>query len=277
MPRHLISTTILCSAIAVATPLAAQQASYCDEGYTVADTNQDNVISEDELTTARDSQFGAMDADGDGMISQQEYTDCMGSWSASSASEPASEEDFAEFDADQDDMVSAQEYMDQVENSSMGSADPGTMQSTSATGDTSASGNDATSGNSGEDGRVLILRRVLLVPQGYDDARVGQMNDDEISARAANRFVGSDGDGDSQLTREEWMSRAEQQQENIRGYMDRMFDRTDADKSGDISRQEYQDAGMKRWQAAQAEGQAQNREGSDTGAPVVIYRYPSTM
>lgn len=274
--KTLITTTVLCSAVALAVPAAAQNdaSGYCSEGYTAADRDQDDIVTESEAMAARESEFSAMDANQDESISRDEYSACMEGWAASSTVDPATDDDFANLDADDDGMVTAQEYMDVVEETAMSSTDEGTVQATSS----DASGSGTATGNSTADdeGRILLLRRLVLVPSGYEHDRIGSMNDEELATRASQRFETTDADGNNRLSTEEWKNAADAHMRNVAQLMDRSFDRMDADKSGDISRQEYRDDGIARWEASRDRA-GEDGEDTNAGAPVVYYRYPSTM
>lgn len=274
MPKLLLSTTFLCGSLIVAGPALAQTASYCDEGYKVADTNNDNMISQDELQAARDAEFEDMDLNGDGTVSRQEYSDCMGAWAANSAVEPADEDDLAEFDADGDGTVTVQEFMGGTEKAAAMQPTGDTTQQTSASTDTS--GTEAQGGNAVEP--IAVLRRIIIVPQAYDDDRVRSMSQDEMAARSAQRFVTTDADGDLKISREEWIDMGKDHINKVTTVLNREFDNVDKDKSGDVSRMEYYEHGLDQWNRAQLSAKDKaTMQGDETGAPVIYFRFPSTM
>lgn len=275
MLKHVISTTILCSSVALAVPALAQNASYCDEGYAAADTNNDNVLSEEEVSAVREKEFNDMDANGDGTVSREEYGTCMGAWAAESVAEPADEETFAAFDENEDGTLSADEFMGGVEETAMTQTDPGSMQATSS-GSDSASASDSAGSATDDEGRILILRRLVLVPRGFDANRYGSMSQDEIAARAAHRFGAADANGDQQLSAEEWSDANQSNMENIDSYIDRSFESVDADQSGDVTWQEYYDSGMEQLREARSRSESDG-SGSDGDPSAVKYRYPEPM
>lgn len=275
MLDKLLSTTVLCGSLIIAGSAVAQSttSSYCNEGYKPADTDGDNVISEEELTMVRDAEFDDMDADDDGIVSREEYSNCMDAWAANSVTEAADEQDLAEFDADGDGQISIDEFMAGIDETAAMQPEEGSTQQTAASGDATE---NAEGGNASEP--VTILRRVVIVPRTYDDSRLRSMSRDELAARSAQRFVTTDADGDRQISQEEWLNAAQDNMVKIKTVLDREFETFDTDGSGDVSRLEYYTHGLERWKQAQLTAEDKGTmQPEGPGAPIVYFRYPSTM
>ena len=270
MLKQSAATTLLLGATVLASPTFAQNAErpYCQAGYAVADTDGDGYISENELTAVRDAQFADLDADGDGAVTKEEFANCMTAWAPEEASDPADEQDLAEFDEDGDGSLSADEFMGGMQETAGMQIEPGSVQSTSATSDTASEGQNG-------DGQILLLRRLILVPSDYDDARMQEMSAEELAARSGYTFETTDADGNAAISVEEWKDRYN----TVRAQqvLDREFDSLDADASGDVSRLEYYSAGLKKWEQAQLTAEDKGMEENETGAPVVYFYYPSPM
>lgn len=283
-----LSTNFLAT-LAVGTGAALAQsgpASYCDEGYTIADTNDDGVVSQEELTTATEKEFGDFDRDGDGAISREEYTECRGAWSVDAATDTQGSGEFMkQFDTDADGRVEQAEYAETVETDYYARwadirgtqpRDTVLQQEETAT-DASGAGEGATSA---EDEKMMtVLRRIVFVPAGATPD-FGEMGREEMAARAALRFILLDTNRDRAITEEDWEN-ASTMKNDMSEVLNTEFDAVDADRSGGISREEYSASRQARWDQARQDAQASAESGdgseSDVGAPVVYYHYPQPM
>ena len=95
--------------------LTAGSPSYCDMPWVQVDGNSDGFVSQEEATGAIDTQFGAIDADGNGEITKTEYVDCKTRTGGQAAAESSrDEQNFAEADANKDSGIDRNEFRDQA-------------------------------------------------------------------------------------------------------------------------------------------------------------------
>jgi len=285
--RYLTTTIIAGVALGAAPALAQsgnQQADYCEQGFSLADTNQDDYVSAEESAAAVDWEFQGLDANGDGMISQSEWRDCRRAWMSAEAAEEGTSStmpevpNFSLVDEDGDGTLTQQEFMNAA-SSAYDEAMTGMTgtQSTSAEGSAATGETDMSASDAGEMAEpMLILRRMIVLPTVQDGDRMGQMGREEMANRAAMQFIILDTNRDRSIDAEEWDPQESTMQNDISEVLNMQFEEADTDASGDISREEYQASGERRMQEAERMAEEAG-ESSDAGAPVVYYRYPDTM
>ncbi|WP_375174404.1 hypothetical protein [Pseudooceanicola sp.] len=217
-----------------ATPqVTAGADSICKNGFVNSDSNGDGIISQDEVTAVRDQTFNALDADGNGELSRAEYVDCMnqsarsavGGDTPKSGGENAEIPDFAGLDTNGNGAVDTQEYM----------------------GATHDARQQAAAGDNPD--AILLLRRYVFVPAGFEDNDITSMSDEETASRSARQFRMFDDDQSGDISEEEW-SNASSMKNDISEVLNMEYDGLDADASGTISSQEFSDAGTEGWSSA---------------------------
>lgn len=283
MKRALFSTTLL-AGLGLSTAAFAQQDGYCSVGFLLADTDGDDAISLQEAGEASGMEYAELDANGDQMITQEEYLACAPVWAAMAStneSSPAAEMneaflertemadiEFTFVDSDDDGTITQDEFMSWMERTLDSASEPQNVQSTSASGsDDSATAEDEAS----ETDPLLLLRRIVLFPIA-PDADPMEMSREEMAARASQQFMYRDSNADQQLDRDEWMGSPEGP-DQVTEAMSKRFNTMDADKSGDVSKDEFADESMRSYKAMQAQQEASGGD-STADMPVVLYRYP---
>jgi Ca2+-binding EF-hand superfamily protein len=198
-------------------------------------------------------QQGGTQADGSQQSGQQQQS---AGWTARSQED---EQAFAQADRNRDEQLGTQEYGQAVGEAYSGMRRSGQQ----------PSGQQQT----GQDPQVLLLRQYVLVPTAeVSDARMREMSEDEIGARAGRAFDDMDRDGDGRITKEEW-----QQAERGAGQGDQRrepsFQSLDQDGSGGVSEEEYRQSSVQALSEAQQQGTGQTETAArDQGVPVIIYR-----
>lgn len=247
--RALATTALVTALVTVALgPRAAlaqddSPSSYCDRGFSLADTNRDDIITEEEVAAASDAEFDAIDADGDGTITPEEFAACRGAWlTHATAPDSALMDELAAIDRDRSGTASREEFV-------------------------------GAAVSEGELAPNMDLPQIVLNPPGGGEPRA--MPREEAANRAAMMFLLMDANRDETVDAKEW---AEQRSLNadIADIINMDFSATDVDASGDLTREEYQAGAQRRLEAARARAEAAG-EGSDVGAPVVYYVYPHPM
>jgi len=292
MTLRYLTTTIIAGVALGAVPALAQsgnqQADYCQQGFSMADTNQDDYVSAEEGATAADWEFQGLDANDDGMISQTEWLDCRRAWLSAEAAEEGTSStmpeipDMAMIDEDGDGVLTQEEFMNAAGDAydastmDMSGAASTSAEASSATGDAAASQeSDMAATDQQEEERMLLIRRMVFLPTQADRNRFGQMSREEMADRAAMQFIILDADADRTVDAKEW-AQQESLRNDISDVLNMQFEAADTDTSGDISREEYEAAEQSRMEQAQQMAEEQG-EASDVGAPVVYYTYPHVM
>jgi len=274
MTPKLLSTTLL-AGFALAGAALAQDSQdnperLCTEGFLEADTDADQAISPQEAAGTAEVEFAMIDANDDGTISQEEYLKCAGQWAenAASASMAMTNEEvlertemtdieFTHVDRDGDGTITQEEFMTWMEETHDAAME-----------EASAASADAT-----ERDPAMVLRRIILIPlaPGADPA---SMSREEMAARAAQQFILRDTDANQQLDRQEWSGEPDGT-DHVLTMLSKRFDVMDADRSGDVSRDEFVAEAMRTYKTAQA--RAPDPEDATADPPVVYYRYPHPM
>ncbi len=90
--------------------MAQDAASPCDQAYSMTDVNNDGYISKIEMTDYVEKQTSAMDADQSGSVNRDEYINCSLA-NATPGQASRTEEDMTAMDADGDEVISQEEFM----------------------------------------------------------------------------------------------------------------------------------------------------------------------
>lgn len=289
--RYLTTTIIAGVALGAAPALAQsdnQQADYCQQGFSLADTNQDDYISPEEASAAVDWEFSALDANDDGVISQTEWLDCRRAWLSAEAAEEGTSSTMPEIppmdlvDEDGDGVLTQEEFMSAAAEAhdaaamDVSGAASTSAETSSATGDAAEESDEESDMAAGDQQEQMILiPRIVFLPTEADQSRFGQMSREEMADRAAMQFIILDTDADRTVDAKEWAEQ-ESLKNDISDVLNMQFEAADTDDSGDISREEYEAAEQRRMEQAQQMAEEQG-EATDTGAPVVYYTYPHVM
>lgn len=251
-------------------PNSAIEDTLSREDVTVLDGNQDGRIDQGEFMGRADQEYSAR-------------------WSETGTDKEVRDADFAPVTPEDEGGVG--DTQAEASGGSQGGApaatqgDAQTAEAAKATGDSAGKGAQ----------QGLILRRIIFLPTG-DGRGPGDMSRDEVAQRSAQKFLLLDTDSNKAIEPDEGAEADDMSMEEknniVRAILhqnfNQEFDRIDADKSGDVSREEYAADAEGRWQAAkeramsgnaQASGDAQSSGSaqSDTGAPVVYFHYPHPM
>lgn len=288
MSFRLLTTTLIAS-MAFGVPAIAQSTtgpSYCEDGFTAADTNEDDMISSDELTAARATEFDELDANGDGEVSRTEYNDCHAQWSSAGSDgmmqSDRNADNMASVDTNADGSITPDEYMTAADEAYSASAGLSGSMNTSADSSAMSDSDDSAMSSGMDEEPSLVLRRLILIPMGSGsgDGTMSPMSRDEAAARAGRQFQQLDANQDSQIDSDEWAG-ASSLQTDWQDVMNREFDAADTDSSDSISREEYMAEGERRMQEAQQmsadAGDSSSDVSNNPSAPVVYYRYPHAM
>lgn len=282
MTRLLISSSLALllgggAAIATANAATDQTASYCGQGWTKVDANDNGFVTKSEAKQAGGVVFEEMDADGNGKVSKSEYTDCMQNWmqrwQQAAAKVERDEASFAEVDTDQDNQITTYEFVNGWRKAY-----------------------DIEKAGQAKDDRVPSVAAYTGYVTAPDDKK---MSEQDSASRAAAMFKNLDTDRSGTLSPEEWSA---PNPENIgRHTLDLNWETMDTNGDGFISSMEYdkardarfgeaqEQAGKAQEQAGAAQdqaGKAQDQAGdqqtsadvsasgsSATGVPVYLYRF----
>lgn len=230
------------------------QASVCETGFASYDQNSDRELSSDELDSVARANFREMDADGDGALTRQEYSDCSNVLAGTQSMESdRTAENMAEYDTDGDDTLTQQEFM-------QASADSYDAMRDDPNGET--------------DITRLTFWPVSTTPGAWIDMSV-----DEAAGRSMMLFVSLDKDNSGTIARDEWAVTQVPLPDRSEAANQR-FDETDTDSSGDVSEDEYSGMIQNRGQDAQDQSAENYEMPTNTltpDEPAVYYTYPSTM
>ena len=245
--------------------LTAGSPSYCDMPWVQVDENSDGFVSQEEATGAVDSQFGAIDADGNGEITKTEYVDCKTRTGGQAAAESSrDEQNFAEADANKDSGIDRNEFRDQARQAY----------------------DDSQSAADDEQALVVLRRFIWLTPEEARDASaLNDMSADEVAGRSAMTFAALDQNDDDIIDTMEWSERSPPSR-MTEEWASAQFDELDSDATGSISQDEYKSARSKMLDetttgstdqsgASESTGdQKASESGSDAeGVPVFVYRF----
>ena len=248
---------------------------FCQKPWSKIDADDNGYVSKKEAQDAAKTQFKAMDSNGDGKISQQEYNNCMNAFgSEKSAMTDRSADNFKSADANQDKQVDRTEYRDMAKQSYQA------MQDAEGSSDANAQ-------------PFVILRRyVWLTPDQAKDANgMKNMSQDEAAARSAINFSALDKNGDNKLSSDEWAQGTVSTKRDQKS-ASAEFNKMDKDGSGSIDESEYQSAQADKvdqtttastnksnddsnvQEEAAVTDQAEDHEATGAmGTPVYVYRF----
>lgn len=267
------------------------------------DANGDGMISQDEYMDCRtgwmpdpatedtlsQEEVTVLDRNKDGKVDQGEYMDAanqeyMARWSETGTGKEVRDADMAPATPENEGGVGGDAQTEAASNPEGGNqsdtqsnAQSGNTQSdTQASASGTSAESDKATGSQGEGGQPqgLILRRIIFVPAG--DARSpGDMSHGEIAKRSAQKFLLLDTDGNKVIAPED-SAEAKAANAILNQTINQQFSRADADKSGDISREEYAADAQARWEQARSRAESQSAQ-NEAGAPVVYFHYPHPM
>lgn len=222
--RHILTTLLTSTAVLgagaalAATDSAQTPNDFCATGFVAGDTDADGFLSQAEIKKMRDVEFGRIDADGDGMLSREEYRDCFGLPARLAGEQAAKDEtdeletaaDWTDLHAGDRKQLSAEEWAERARE---------------AWKESPASARDVFT---------------------YND----WVEKEEHYARAAiNRFQQQDQNGDGILTQKEYETLGREVKFDDKALEER-FNARDVNEDGVISPQEYRAAGT--WMAEPA-------------------------
>lgn len=253
MTRTKTATAFGALVIACATPaLAADDKPTCEGGYSVTDVDGNGIVTKIEMNAYAEKDLAAMDADGSGTVSKEEYVNCRNVM-AGEATKPMerTEADMMALDANEDGLVDAHEYMSGAT----------TTRAAAMEGDTDA---EARAG------------RLILVLEEEQMPNLADMSEDEYAARAAMLFTTLDTDQTADISREEFLEMAPPVMD-ISEVLNREFDAADTDGNNELTTTELLKQNANKASAAANLAGDSDTGANDVGQPVVYYRYPSTM
>ncbi len=205
------------------TPAAAQEADLadvCQNAFFSVDESKDGMVTAQEAESTGGLVFESLDLDSSGAIDREEYVACAETMQQMSSGMMPSEDGeatFTEIDTDQDSNVSAREYFEMAR----------------------AAYEDSMS----EDGQSVDMttgfeKPFIKIPQDMTASDLGLEDRQRFLDLAALTFATADTDLDGNLTREEWMARADQYEIDIESINQR-FDQSDSDGDDTLSAEEY--------------------------------------
>lgn len=230
-----------------------------------------------------DADVSAMDTNKDGQIDQSEYMDkadqeYTARWSETGTEREVRDAEFAPASGtdgagkDVGSEVEGGMATDQADDEQAAASDQSSGQKTDEQAAASDQATDAQAGADMQAEPKMILRRIIFIPDN-SPRTIHDMGRDEVAHRAAHMFLLLDTDRNKVIDPQEQKGESAAQAD-MEGMLNEQFQRADADKSGDLSREEYAADMEARWQRAQERQQNAN---PDVGAPVVYYRYPHPM
>lgn len=244
--------------VAVAGPVSAQtdaEPHYCVDGFVQTDTNDDGLVSPQEVSDAAAVEFSALDTDESGRVTLEEFSACrLQPYSAiTDGVEMRNIETFDEADLDDDGMISQQEYL---------------VVTRQIVEELPAANTDFD---------PAFARPFIYLPKAEED-RLSQMSADETAARSYIAFFLLDSEDPRGLSGDEW-KRGMALRNDISEVLNMQFEAADADASGDITIEEYIAANRERAEAAGKRAAEQGLIDADAYAnpPVVFYRYEQPM
>lgn len=226
---------------------------FCTNAFFPGDTNEDGMIDEGEVNELASAVFSELDLNEDGAIDREEYAACTSQRTQSMASSSA-EQDWMTLDSNQDDMVSAGEFFDGAERT--------------------YSDIFSDAGDNSDMATTLDEPFIALADDGSEDS-VDLQDRDVYSGLAARTFSNADANDDMQLTRDEWMDRAEDHEADI-SQTNQRFGEIDQSSDDRLTEEEF--TANYRDILGQAQGNA-DRDGftdQSKGIPV-YYFYIETM
>lgn len=226
--------------------------SYCNTGFFAADTNDDAILTEEEIEAASTEVFEEIDADDDGSISREEFVNCEER--GLEAAQEAFSRTYGDIEAASLDEAwsTAAETNPQIEEEGM-SRDDFIGAASDAFGLLATMTLEA-------EGAGPVAFETPFVYLGETE-RLADMTAEEFARRSAYTFELTDTDGDDRLSREEFLNRGEELTVDIEEINSR-FDEMDADSDESLTPEEL--SGMDR---LRTEGGADMSE----GVPVIYY------
>lgn len=230
---------------------------YCTEGFIQADSDNDGIITQDEVSQASDVEFSALDSDGDGVVTLSEFTECRMQSMQDMAADTTERgiQSFSGADTDGDGMISQQEYIAA----------------------TSEASENLPSGGDGSEADAQAARSFIFLPSAQED-RMTTMGRDEFAARSYILFFSLDTEEPEGISQEEW-ERGAATRNDMEEILNTQYQALDTDQSGDITAEEYGAASQSRAESATQRAQEQGATDStdSVGPPVVYYRYEHPM
>ncbi|EPX86837.1 EF-hand domain-containing protein [Salipiger mucosus] len=225
-------------------PSSQTQTMLCDQGQAQFDMNDDGLISDKEIKQASERSFKKMDENGDGIVQQAEFLDCMNAGAGTqSAQSDRGADNMGQYDTDGNGELSREEFMN-------------------------AGAEARDSGSEADLGRLTFDKQAFGL-DGWDGASA-----EDMATQNAAMFDSLDSDSSGSLSEEEW-SVEQAEIPDMRDTLGRDFEAADADNSGDLNQSEY--TRMNAMKADRAAEAAEPQSGSDeqsadatdkTGAPV---------
>ncbi|QYX57450.1 EF-hand domain-containing protein [Roseovarius sp. SCSIO 43702] len=252
MKRTFFTALTATTALVAAPALAAEEdlAQFCENAFYAADSNADGQFSEKEVNARRDAEFAAIDANKDGSIDREEFTNCMTQKRDKAAEQQASMSETDDAGAKWSDIAS-----------------DGQQELTRE--DFAAWAEKAWSESDGD--KETLFKQLSA---NLSDV-IGEKEEQEGFAQAAvDRFKAADENGDGVLTQAEFETPLREKEYSDQG-LDEQFQQMDADNSGAISPQEYRAAGT--WSTSAmgttADSSDSGTSEADDEATISVIRY----
>lgn len=256
---RMITTILASTALLSAAPVLAESHSDSAQAKNpctktqLGDVNRDAGLSQQEIKTLRTTEFDQLDADGNGIVSREEWAECEAQKQAAMQKASISEDGESKFEVgkwsdlnlDVNDKLSAEQWVDKAEKA--WEDDQQKAQQVYSTSE------DA---QSREDYAINVVARFrehdkdndgMLSKSEYEDTMRGKGFDD---AEMNKRFGQLDSDADGEVTRDEylnagsWMAKQssehnEAEAKHADAAAKRRFDRNDQDGDGMLARPEF--------------------------------------
>ena len=210
--RHLAIAALL-SGIVATGAVAQESDAFCTAEYSI---EAERLEGEDRVGP----EFAAMDSDGDGMVSQEEYVACKNVAAGSTSAEAErTSANMVVVDADSSGDISRDEFM-AIAN--IARIDAGNAE-------------DAT------DRPVKIFRRYIFIPADAEGAEVRSMSEYAAMQRARRMFRALDANGDDALSEAEWTEPAAELGDQSQAIAAEFLE-LDLDEDGALDMDEFREA-----------------------------------